>query len=479
MLGRVAAPDTDELDVHEWIAMTIRDGIDESDGSARSRISTVCSEAVDPLEVAAALEVAGLSHAVVTERYERADVFSLARALWSAVPFRVRSETTAPVAASGGIVDLARGLLYIAPAVMLLAFTSTADRPLESWVLPFAISWGWGLGQLAAFLGYRVQGRVDPRRLAVVNGRCLIAAVVSTGALATVAADLFGGEGSSVVAATALVTFMVASAVLLVKGEELWSAVLLAPGVVIAVVVLVGGDEVITGSTARVVIAASAAAVAVRALRHVRIRRLRSRSLQRLDLLHAAGHLVRGCLCGIAASVVIIGIDPLSSDDTVSRALLSSPLLVTLGVMEWQLRTFRAGALRLLQSDRSTDEFAGLVSKTSSRSIGLYVTSISIAALGVAAVIHARTGEWVLGALFAQVLLGTVFFLELILLALNQLRVVLRGWLVAVLVAAALVGLSSLVVPLDRLLIVVLSLVAALASLAAAARAAVAIVTNH
>ena len=124
-----------------------------SPSSARRHCPTVCSSAVDPLEIAVALEVAGISHAVATNRYNRANVYAPSRTLWSRVPQRPVPARPAKLPRPGDWRDLARGVLYILPAVMLLALTKALDVELAKWVLPVAISWGWGLGQDAAFAG--------------------------------------------------------------------------------------------------------------------------------------------------------------------------------------------------------------------------------------------------------------------------------------------------------------------------------------
>ena len=86
MPGTMTESNKSSVDVHDWLEQ-INSGIGVAELGS-SPLSTVCSSAVDPLEIAVALEVAGISHAVATNRYNRADVFALARTLWSQVPHR-------------------------------------------------------------------------------------------------------------------------------------------------------------------------------------------------------------------------------------------------------------------------------------------------------------------------------------------------------------------------------------------------------
>ena len=169
MAAILDAPGSDSVDVHDWLAH-LADGSDPA-SLGPSPLATVCSAAVDPLEIAVALEVAGISHAVVNERYDRADVFSLAGTLWDRIPLRSVPAKPVVLPRSGDRRDLARGLLYALPAVMLLALTSALDLELARWVLPLAISWGWGVGQVTAFIGYRLQSDQHSRREGAIVSR--------------------------------------------------------------------------------------------------------------------------------------------------------------------------------------------------------------------------------------------------------------------------------------------------------------------
>ena len=217
MPGTMTESNKSSVDVHDWLEQ-INSGIGVAELGS-SPLSTVCSSAVDPLEIAVALEVAGISHAVATNRYNRADVFALARTLWSQVPHRQVPAKPAKLPRAGDWRDLARGVLYILPAVMLLALTKALDIELAKWVLPVAISWGWGLGQVTAFAGYTIQDAGMPYE-AIIMVRVLAGAAVSTWIVSTLATMVAGGGGADVAATTALVTYMVASAILLVPRRR-------------------------------------------------------------------------------------------------------------------------------------------------------------------------------------------------------------------------------------------------------------------
>ena len=109
MTDTLPAPDLDDIDVHDWLGRVEVDVNFATHGP--TPLATVCAAAVDPLEIAVALEVAGISHAVATGRYNRADVFSIARMLWGQIPLRPTSSAAPVLPRSGDRSDLARGLL--------------------------------------------------------------------------------------------------------------------------------------------------------------------------------------------------------------------------------------------------------------------------------------------------------------------------------------------------------------------------------
>lgn len=440
MSSIIEAPARDSIDVHEWLARAT-DGFDaEVPGS--SPLARVCSSAVDPLEIAVALEVAGISHAVVTDRYDRADVFALAGTLWDRIPQRPSPAQPAELPRPGDFRDLGRGLLYAVPALMLLALTSAFDLQLARWVLPLAISWGWGLGQLAAFIGYRVQHARYPARQANVLGRVIIGAVVSTTLLSSAAALALGDGATSIAAATGLVTYMVASAILLVRAEERWLFLMLLPGTLASPVVLaIARGSAVSSAVAIVLIGGSFFAVVCRALRGMSLRRRNSTNwLDRHDLTGAAGHALHGVLCGLAVSLVVVQIGHVSPANKFARMLLPLPMLSTLGVMEWQLHTFRARLSILAHLLQSCRDYPRRAWHELLRSITICVAFNATAALAVIAAVLIHGGGLAIGALVLQCALGAVFFTDLIIVLFDRLDLVLRSWLNGVAVGVASFG---------------------------------------
>ncbi len=435
-------------DVHGWLARAIG-GVDDVVEPGSSQLARVCSSAVDPLEIAVALEVAGVSHAVATNRYNRADVFALARTLWSRIPMRPADVKPATLPRSGDRSDLARGLLYVLPALMLLATTTSFDLHLARWVLPLAISWGWGLGQVTAFVGYRMQG-ADFTHEATIMVRVVAGAAFSTLLISTVAAVAFGGGTTAVIATTALVTYMATSAILLVRAEERWLALLLLPGALASVFVLISSKGSLVSHIVTIVfIGGSFIAVAGRALRqarlHVDVRRSR---FVRRDSLVACGHLLHGVICGLAVSLVVIQTGHPAPGNEFGRMLLPVPLLAALGVMEWQLHTFRSRNAQLIHSLQSVEQFPRPARRVFFRSFATCIAAITLPAGAVMLAVHIHGGDIPFGALALQCALGAVFFTDLILVLLDRLDLVLRSWLAGIDLAG--VALLAIIVFTDR-----------------------------
>jgi hypothetical protein len=431
MPGTLLNHEIDAMDVHEWLGRMDDDADFTSHGS--SALAKVCESAVDPLEIAVALEIAGVSHAVATERYNRADVFSLARTLWVRIPSRPRPAAVAELPRAGNRSDLARGLLYAIPAVMLLALTSAFDLSLARWVLPLAISWGWGLGQVIAFVGYRMQVGAESKNEATVMARVIVASSIATLLLSTIAALVLGGGSTAVIAATGLVTYMVSSATLLLRGEERWLAILVMPGAVASVVVLtISEGSILSRLLVVVAVGGSFVAVVCRAFRQARLRKAGAHPFGGQSILVASGHLLHGIFCGLALSIVVIEVGHASPGNDFARMLLPVPLLATLGVMEWQLRTFRARVAQLTLSLPSALDFPRLARREFQRSCAICVATTAATAVAIMIAIRVRGEELALSSLIVECALAAVFFTDLIIVLLDRLDLVLRSWLAGV-----------------------------------------------
>ena len=427
--GSVSEPNPREPTVHEWLDRVLADvSAGRECEAGDSLVATVCASAVDPLEIAATLEASGISKRVVAERYGYADVFALADELWAEVAFRPGPGAPGKkLWRFGDVRDLGRGALYAAPALMLLALTRAAGLQLSWWVLPLAITWGWALGQVTAYFGYSFKSRQNRRSEKLVLGWVMVATVISTADLASVAMVLIGGGGSSILGATGVTTYMVASAILLLNEQDWLAAKLLAPGGAVTAAVLVVGADAYPPVVVWLCIGGSALATLVAAGRHTRLTPLRSLTFAPGDFGTAFHHLVHGLMCGIGLTLVaILGGQVFKVPG--NTAMFALPILVTLGVMEWQLRSFRAGVEQLLARLLSLDEFAPGSWGMFRRALTWYVLWTVLASVLVAVLVHLDHATPPYALLIAQVALGAAFYVDLTLVSLSRLDLVTKCW---------------------------------------------------
>ncbi|MFM2076527.1 MAG: hypothetical protein RJA49_417, partial [Actinomycetota bacterium] len=312
------------------------------------RVTTIVAAAVDPREIAAHLEVAGVSARVARDTYGSESVFELADELWSATPFVAVPVPRTPPPVPGGPIDLVRGLVYAAPALLLFALQRASSWPMTPLLLALAVTWGWGLGQVTANLAYALRGRFDAKGELAVLSRLLVLTPPTT--LLVVAVPTWWSRAGVTAAAAAvcLTTFMVASAVLVLEERLRLAVLCLAPALVVSVVELVHPSlpaSVVVGSVA-VTTAATVGSAWTLVQGPIPEGVLFTEELRRV-----AVHLVHGLVCGAALAAVVFA-SARAIERAEVRGVVSVPIVLSLGVMEWQLRTFRSGASSFLDLPR-------------------------------------------------------------------------------------------------------------------------------
>ncbi|HTW01199.1 MAG TPA: hypothetical protein VMF87_12945 [Streptosporangiaceae bacterium] len=198
------------------------------------QFAEVCESAVDPLEIASALELEGLGDQAAKVRYGYRDVFALAQDMYFRVPRKPAEPEPPPDpwGNSSGVRPALHSLLYALPGICFPAAVTLLIGGGVEVTLIVALLAAWSLGQGLAYLGYTRLGRtLDMKqtkrvlRVGLIIGLAAIAlAMAGTGrvAHAPTSALLFGaGEG----------VYMLGAGVLLVLGSELWLILALAPGV--------------------------------------------------------------------------------------------------------------------------------------------------------------------------------------------------------------------------------------------------------
>jgi hypothetical protein len=311
------------------------------------RFRAVCRSAVDPLEVASALEFDGVSDRAARTEYGVPDVFALARQLYAQVPRD--PAPAAPEPDPWRARPLAHGLLYAVPAVCFPAAGTLLVGPHVLRVLVIALLSGWGLSQGLAAVGYQRLGMSGPgparRVLRAGLASCLVVvAIIMLAALAALHTRLpvvAFGAGEAV--------YMLGACVLLVLGAERWLPAALAPGVTAATVFLIMGKpaslehQTFVGLAATPVLAIVLAVVCTMG------------AGPREGRLVNAGELA-GAVPAVALGVIAAGLLSFPGvagvtghgGGNVGALVASVPLALSMGVAEWSLLWYRRGTRHAL-----------------------------------------------------------------------------------------------------------------------------------
>jgi hypothetical protein len=113
------------------------------------------------------------------------------------------------------------------------------------------------------------------------------------------------------------------------------------------------------------------------------------------------------------------------------------PLLLTLGLMEWQLRSFRSRATAALSVSLNLEDFSRRVGVAFRRSIFLYVSGLAVLSAGCLVIGRLRHASSVPLLLVSVGALGVAFFMALLLACSGRITLVLRCWAVTFAVLAA------------------------------------------
>ena len=386
------------------------------------RFGPLCANAVDPLEIAAGLEMDGLSDQSTRVRYGFPDVFALAEEL-----FRLterRPDEPKPTANPWGTTigkHALHGLLFALPALCYpVASSLMVDRgALLLLVVSMLVSWPASQG--LSYLGHSRRSRRDPdgsrwllRAGLGVFGLVLVAIVLLTAILSgePAAVQWFAaGQGGYLLAAT----------VLLVGGGERWLCVALAPGVLVSAGYLVTGRPPALHLAAWLALGATlAAALGLAVWKTSWPRPKPNRRLVRAGELRASvpyalfGLLVIGMLVfPLIAPRLFPGIR--GADATTLLGTL--PLSLSMGAAELQLYRYRGRIFALLQRTTRLAQFAGRSRLVLTRALGEYLgmaTVAMVAVVGIGAAIG-NSPTWTdLPDFAGYVVLGGALFLALL-----------------------------------------------------------------
>jgi hypothetical protein len=385
-------------------------------------LEPVCAAAVDALEIAAALEAAGISNRVAQTTFGRPDLFSMAEELYEArsgrsVPLEVARKTPRP----GGREDLAVGLLFAAPALSIAVAARALHLVLPWWTLPLALTIGWSFGQALAGSALVLRNRDQDPAPAVLPSVLLATGAGGTAALIGVA--LGGGGLSAVLTVTVFCLFVTSLAVLSVYEEAGLIGLALAPSLLTSVAYLIDPSGPLRWAVLASV-ALTLGATLVLALLHARYEWWSPRHLTAHERGLIRTFFVYGGCCGVAVSVVTVvaqgaqGLGPLS--------LVALPVMLSLGVLEWQLHSFRSRATHALRTASSLIGFERRATGTFARSIGLYVVALSLIS-GAVVLLPVGAGLPLLS-LAAEDAIGVTLFAGMVVSICSGLDVGVRSW---------------------------------------------------
>lgn len=387
------------------------------------KFGTVCESAVDPLEIASALEFDGFGDRAVKDGYGVNDVFALARAMYLRVPRRPADP--APAADPwqvNRLRPLLHGLLYALPAVCFPAAAGLLGGPGVLPTLVTALLVAWGLSQGLACIGYlRRSGTADEgqvRRVlrAGLGAGLVLVGLAMLGAWLNMHTDplvLFFGAGEGV--------YMLGASVVMVVGAEVWLPVALAPGVVGSAAFLYLGRPPRLEHPTWAALGATPIAACLIALAVTR-RRKRPRT-GRLVLAHELRAAVPAIVFGLIAAGLLtfpVVAGPEGRGGLNAGALLASlPLSLSMGAAEWSLLWYRRRTRRLLATTSGLRRFR-LHARLSLLATLLQYMCGTAALIAAGVAISAKTGfahpqRGDLPEIAAYLMLGSAMFLALML----------------------------------------------------------------
>jgi hypothetical protein len=385
----------------------------------------VVTAAVDPLEIAACLETCGLSNAVVKKRFGYNDVFGLAQHLYRTSDFRAAPATDRRKTRPGGLADLGRGIVFATPTLMFAGSAIALRSWLSWWTVPLALMCGWAFGQFVSYGGFSRRAAGEAPGATVVWA--LLAALVTCGCLGLAGDAVLGGRCSGVLFAAAACAFMTAAAELVVHGDERLIGLMLLPGAVGSLVFITRVPFVLPTQAAVALAGASVLGTVLAALRRLPHRWWRSPMVSRAELPTAVRYFAYGVCCGLFVALFMV-LEPARTGPSSWPAAAAYPMVLSLGVMEWQLRSLRTAARGTLAGSHTMAGFARTVRKQLARSTLCYLTALVALTGLVQALAHARGVAVPLPLLLAGGCLAVAFFLALVVSACGRVELALWAW---------------------------------------------------
>lgn len=389
------------------------------------RFNQVCIAAVDPLQIAAALESGGITDAIARERYGLDDVFAVAEELYRSVPRRLRQKREkTPSQRWQEIRELSHGVLYALPTAVYPALAAIIGNQALFWglLISTAVAWIWGLGM--SWLVYRLIGRGFEEEAIRLLLRLSLLGILAV-ALLTFAVSGFGAQPGLVYLALGQMSYQMAASSLTIFRLESWLFAALAPAFLANMTYLfklTKPEIAVAGTVASLLLAMAAAGWAI----YKKPRKGFRPTLSTAEVRRSLPVFAYGAL---SAALVLVGnVRYFFSSPDLSLSLF--PLVLGMGVLEWQSRRFQENSRALLKQTRRIADFKRKVGwlflETLTSALSAVALMSAVLALGLAVLgIFSLPGALMLG---AHLVLGGVFFTNYLLLNQGRYSWVLLGF---------------------------------------------------
>jgi len=293
----------------------------------------------------------------------------------------------------------------------------------------------------------------------------LLGALFSCVCLGLVGEALLGGTYSGILFAAAACAFVTSAAALVVHAEERLIGLILVPGAVASLIFITGEPFDLPATVVVALVATSIGGTVLAALRHVPGYWWRLPAVTRAEAPTTARYFVNGCCCGLFVAILVV-LEPTNIGLRNWPAVAAYPMILSLGVMEWQVRSLRAGARRALAGAYTVADFTRSAQWKLVRSTLSYLGALILLTIAIRALAYARGVPVPLPLLLGSTCLSVAFFLALVVTSYTRVDLVVRAWLVGLGVfgtlgiVAAIVG-RSWAPPNAQLVFFVAALVAA------------------
>jgi hypothetical protein len=424
------------------------------------RIRPWAGEAVDPLQIAAALESEGVTDRIATSRYRREHVFELAEDAYRRIALARMADGPAPPRLGDATDptsqpprprtwrDLSHGLLYLLPSAAFPAVLALLDHSSLVLVVLLAGAVGWVWSGVAAWVAYQYIGARRPASAARLLRWATVAALPVGGLAGLAVAFATDGGLGPVGLAIAMMAYQMASALLIFYRGELWLGLVMVPAVAGGVAYLIAGKSIVVWAVAAAGL--SIAGATALALRHTfaAVRRAnRQRTGSPIRLAPVTLVLVT-VYSGLAAAFLLHAQVPYLST-RLDIVVGVAPLLGGMGVVEWRARRYVGRAPALLARAYGLEQFArGMLVRLVAETLICMgaVAVLAVPLLAGLAALGMLTGPAIAMA-GASTILGGAYFLGFVLARQDRfgaLAAVLAAAMAAHLVAAALLPATPL-----------------------------------